>query len=242
MTCKRALSFASLLLIGGCTNTMDSGSSAADQPVAVTSAVQLVSRHGKLNITPVATANPKAPGLTTPNVLPPELIEAPVVQGSNPVENPQTVTLPGGTTATTAFYGYLGNGPLLPAAGDLPSATHLVEASKTEPDKNTYLVLSGQTGPDAAYDYGSHFLFQGHEVGAPGYITRVNLDADGAHKVTVMAATDSSGAPLADIDGSTWDPFAQRFVFTTEDPGSPGAMIKSPSTTLRSWRTLPGHS
>ena len=107
-----------------------------------------------------------------------------------PLENPQTVTLSDGTTATAAFYGYDGDGPLLPGPGDLPSATHKVEASKTEPDKNTYLVLYGQTGADASYDYGTHFLFQGHELGTPGYITRINLDADGAHKVTVMAATD----------------------------------------------------
>ena len=39
------------------------------------------------------------------------------------------------------------------------------EASKTEPDKNTYLVLEDQKGPDAGYNYGTHFLFQGHEDG-----------------------------------------------------------------------------
>jgi hypothetical protein len=66
---------------------------------------------------------------------------------SIPVENPATVTLASGPTTVT-HYGYDGNGPLLPAPGDLPSATHLVEASKTEPDKNTYLVLFNQTGAD----------------------------------------------------------------------------------------------
>ncbi|MES1207350.1 MAG: phosphatase [Pseudomonadota bacterium] len=224
MTCKRALPFASLLLIGGCTNAVTpGGSTSADQPVAVAaaSAIQLVGNHGKLNITPVPTAQPKKPGFSSPNLLPPELFETAVAQGSYPLENPQTVTLADGTTATAAYYGYDGNGPLLPAPGDLPSATHLVEASKTEPDKNTYLVLYGQTGPDASYDYGTHFLFQGHETGTPGYITRVNLDADGAHKVTVLAATDNTGAPIADIDGSTWDPFAQRLIFTTESSGAP---------------------
>ena len=43
------------------------------------------------------------------------------------------------------------------------------EAHKTEPDKNTYLVLRGQPGADPDYDYGTHFLFQGHETGPPGY-------------------------------------------------------------------------
>ena len=116
--------------------------------------------HGSLGIHPVAAANPRLVGISSPNVLPPELIETPVAQGSIPLENPTTVTLSDGTTITAAYYGYDGNGPLLPAAGDLPSATHTVEATKTEPDKNVYLVLYGQTGPDASYDYGTHFLFQ----------------------------------------------------------------------------------
>lgn len=218
MTCKRALSFASLLLIGGCTNTADTG--ASDTPVSVAAAVQLI-KHGHLGIHPVATANPKVAGVSSPNVLPPELFEGPLAQGSTPLENPQTVTLADGSSHTAAYYGYNGDGPLLPAPGDLPSAGHLVEATKTEPDKNTYLVLYGQTGPDASYDYGTHFLIQGHEGGAPGMITRINLDADGAHKVTLLAATDATGAALADIDGSTWDPFAQRLIFTTENSTGP---------------------
>ena len=36
-----------------------------------------------------------------------------------------------------------------------------------------------------------------------------------------MAATDSTGAPIADIDGSTWDPFAQKLIFTTENASAP---------------------
>ncbi len=222
MTCKHALPIASLLLIGGCTNAATTGTTAADQPVAFAagSPIGPLERHGKLNVTPVPAAQPKKAGFSAPNVLPPELIESAVVQGSFPVENPATVTLADGSARTAAYYGYQGDGPLLPAPGDLPSATHLIEASKTEPDKNTYLVLYGQTGPDASYDYGTHFLFQGHETGTPGYITRVNLDADAAHKVTVMAATDNSGAPLGDIDGATWDPFAQRLIFTTENSGA----------------------
>ncbi|HSS37565.1 MAG TPA: hypothetical protein VLT58_02235, partial [Polyangia bacterium] len=112
MTCKRALSFASLLLIGGCTNGASTGGATADQPVAVAaaSAAQLVGRHGKLNITPVPAAQPKKAGFSSPSLLPPELIETAVAQGSIPLENPQTVTLADGTTATAAFYGYNGDG------------------------------------------------------------------------------------------------------------------------------------
>src|SRR5262249_53276391 len=84
-----------------------------------------------------------------------------------------------------------------------------------------YLVLPDQRGADPDYDYGTHFLFQGHEsgVGNPkkGYITRINLDADVAHRVTLMATTDIDGNPLPTFDGSTWDPFPQRLVFRAEN-------------------------
>ena len=114
------------------------------------------------------------------------------------------------------------------------------EAQKTEPDKNTYLVLKNQTGADPNYDYGTHFLFQGHEVGAAlpnsdltqSYITRINLDADVAHRVTLLATTDSEGNPIQGIDGSTWDPWAKRLLFTTEDSSNPtyAATATYPST------------
>ncbi|HEX4667802.1 MAG TPA: hypothetical protein VH207_14505, partial [Chthoniobacterales bacterium] len=36
--------------------------------------------------------------------------------------------------------------------------------SRTEPDENTYLVLDHYPGgPTEVYEYGRHFLFQGHE-------------------------------------------------------------------------------
>jgi hypothetical protein len=162
-------------------------------------------------------ANPKAVGISAPNGLTPELVAAPVAQGSNPLENPQSVTFPSGGTATFSDYGYYGDGPHVP----LPGTT--TEATKSEPDKSTYLVLRGQKGADAGYDYGTHFVFQGHEAGAntvPGrrasYITRINLDADPAHRVTLLAWQDQAGKPLPPIDGSTWDPFASRLLFTAE--------------------------
>src|SRR5262249_58880740 len=110
-------------------------------------------------------------------VLSPGLAQIEITRGSQVLD---------GGTAAVPYYGYDGDGPLVPAAGDLPTAIHKVEATKTEPDKNTYLILKGQHGPDAQYNYGTHFLFQGHELGSPGYITRINLDADPAHRVTLM--------------------------------------------------------
>jgi hypothetical protein len=163
-------------------------------------------------------ANPKITGVVEPNVLTPELKESVVAQGAFKLEN---------GTPDVPYYGYDGNGPMVPAAGST------TEASKTEPDKNTYLVLDGQKGADPSYDYGAHFLFQGHEGGAPGNITRVNLDADVAHRVTLLATTDSTGAALPDFDGSTWDPWAQRLLFTSEGSLGGGvwqATLQAPST------------
>jgi hypothetical protein len=156
----------------------------------------------------VSPAQPKTTGVPAPTVLSPGLAQIEITRGSQPLD--------GGTSAVP-YYGYDGDGPLLPTPGDLPTASHKAEATKTEPDKNTYLVLKGQTGPDQGYDYGTHFLFQGHEHSSPGYITRINLDADAAHRVTLMATQDVNGNDLANIDGSTWDPFAKRLVFTTEN-------------------------
>lgn len=161
-------------------------------------------------LTSVPSANTKAPGVSSPNVLSPELREVTLAQGSTPLENP--------SLATSGFYGYSVDGPMLPAPGDLPSTAHKVEATKTEPDKNTYLILEGQHGIDPSYNYGTHFLYQGHEVGVngQGIVTRINLDADGAHRVTLLAEKEQDGTPLRTIDGSTWYPFSQRLLFSVE--------------------------
>ncbi len=175
--------------------------------------------HGKKGraIDSVEPANPKSTGVPEPNVLSNGLVEAVVAQGSWKLENP---------SAFTSFYGYDNDGPPVPAPGDLPSALHKVEATKTEPDKNTYLILKHQGGADPNYDYGTHFLFQGHELGAnnQGYITRINLDADGAHRVTLMATTDVNDQPLPTIDGSTWYPFSHHLLFTSESGSNASIM------------------
>ena len=138
-------------------------------------------------------------------------------------------------------YGYQDNGTFLPVPSGAikpPAAPPFsvtitqvtpVEAQKTEPDKNTYLVLDDQKGADPNYDYGRHFLFQGHEAGTPGSITRINLDADGPHRVTLMAtkvatAPGPNGRNLPTIDGSTWDPWANRLLFTAESSAPNGGV------------------
>src|SRR5215468_7625764 len=78
-------------------------------------------------LTHVPAANPRVVGVTAPTILSPELAQIVAAQGSMPVENPLDAV---------KYYGYLNDQPnLLPAPGSN------VEASKTEPDKNTYLVL-----------------------------------------------------------------------------------------------------
>lgn len=174
-------------------------------------------------LTSVSTANTRSAGYAPASKLSPELEQVTVAQGSTPLENP---------SALTSYYGY--DNDLLNEAGQpvmVPSpASAGKEAHKTEPDKNTYLVFpNGLSGADPNYDYGTHFLFQGHEGGAngAGYITRINLDADHAHRVTLMATKDAFGNQLAAIDGSTWDPFSKKLLFTTEN-ASAGTYTMTP--------------
>jgi len=168
--------------------------------------------------TGVPSANPRSLGVVAPNILSPELTEAIVAQGAMKLENP---------SGPLSHYGYNNDGTMI------PTGNPAVEATKTEPDKNTYLVLKGQKGFDPLYDYGTHFLYQGHESGVVipplvpknngdfthpeiGYITRINLDADGAHRVTLLATQDNNHVALPDFDGSVWYPFSKMLLFTAE--------------------------
>jgi hypothetical protein len=174
-------------------------------------------------LTAVPVANAKTAGFAAPNVLSPELDLRLVATGSIKLD---------GATAATQYYGYTAAGtigPMVPVLGNPAAPTlPLVEAGKSEPDKNTYLVfdpargLPQQLGADPAYDYGIHFLYQGHEAGVHGALTRINLDADGAHRVTLMADRLADGSVLPSIDGSTWDPFAARLLLTGEEASFTG--------------------
>jgi hypothetical protein len=183
--------------------------------VAATGVVVAASVAGpSVDFTNVAAANAKVPGYDPPNVLSPELQEIEWARGSTALEN--------GVSGAVKEYGYDDNGPNVPVVGPASGGNLTLqggaqlEAQKTEPDKNTYLVLTGQKGADPNYDYGTHFLFQGHEAGSPGLITRINLDAHGPHRVTLLATQDVDGIDLPTFDGSTWDPWAQRLLFTSE--------------------------
>jgi hypothetical protein len=164
----------------------------------------------------VPTANTRSDGYSPASRLSPELRQFVVAQGSTRLENPSDLT---------SYHGYY-NDVLNPSGQPqmLPLSGALTEAQVSEPDKNTYLVFSrGLSGADPKYNYGHDFLFQGHELGVAGnsYLTRINLDADAAHRVTLLATKDANGKPLAGIDGSTWDPWARRLLLTTENESRP---------------------
>jgi len=168
------------------------------------------------NLTGLAAANTRSDGFAPAGKLSPELKQHVVAQGSTRLEN---------SSALTSFYGY--DNDVLNASGNpqmVPvPANPGKEAHKTEPDKNVFLVFKrGLDGADPGYDYGSDFLFQGHESGVGGAdLTRINLEADYEHRVTLLATTDVNGKPLAPIDGITWDPWAKRLLLTTESSGAP---------------------
>src|SRR5258708_3941781 len=71
-------------------------------------------------------------------------------------------------------------------SGSITTFGVLTDGTLTEPDENTYVVLDGNPGgPDPGYDYGRHFLFQGHENGGnQAYMTGSNLDVTStAHRI-----------------------------------------------------------
>jgi hypothetical protein len=174
------------------------------------------------DLTSVASANTRAVGYAPSSKFSVELAGQVVAQGATPLENP---------TSLTGFYGYQND---VVSAGDptkpqmVPTQGVATEAQKTEPDENAYLSFKHALhGPDPDYYYGKRFLYQGHEAAASlngarqGYITRINLDADPAHRVTLLATRDSSGVAINTIDGVGWDPWAQKLIFTTENVNAP---------------------
>jgi len=115
------------------------------------------------------------------------------------------------------------------ASGLITTFGFLNDNTPTEPDQNTYLILDHNPGgPTPDYDYGRHFLFQGHENSSDlAYITRINLDiVNPDHRVTLMTPVGVDGLThFNSIDGSTWDPFSKTLLFAQED-GNAGGVIE----------------
>jgi hypothetical protein len=143
-------------------------------------------------------ANPVA---VADNVYSPEFGAALVMEGLDLLENPSGVI--------TQF-------------GNLSSG------GRTEPDENTYLILDHNPGgPTEGYDYGRHFLFQGHEnSGDLAHVTRINLDvASPDHRITLLTPVGEDGfTHFNSIDGSTWNPFSQTMLFAQEAAANGGVI------------------
>jgi Alkaline phosphatase PhoX len=154
-------------------------------------------------IGPVTSAVPQARHRIAhpPTLIAPQYKLKEIVNGFAPLENPSGII---------TNFGFLNDFPPQP-----------IEATKTEADENTYLVFNDNPGgPTEGYDYGRHFLFQGHEVfsGDIAYMTRINLDVtDPAHRITLLTPVGEDGLThINDIDGSTYDPFTGTLLFTSE--------------------------
>jgi hypothetical protein len=123
--------------------------------------------------------------------------------------------------------------PLENPSGVIISFGELSTGVGTEPDQNTYVVFNHNPGgADKHYDYGRHFLFQGHENGANlAYVTRINLDVkDKAHKITLLTPTAADGLThFSFIDGSTYNPFTKTLLFTQENGAAGGVIEITPS-------------
>ena len=115
------------------------------------------------------------------------------------------------------------------SSGVITKFGNLSTGGRTEPDENTYLILDHNPGgPTEGYDYGRHFLFQGHEnSGNLAYVTRINLDvASPDHRITLLTPVGMNGLTgFNSIDGSTWDPFSRTLLFAQE-AGPNGGVIE----------------
>jgi hypothetical protein len=143
-----------------------------------------------------------------PNLIAPQFRLEEITNGFALLENPSGVI---------TNFGFL---------NDFPPQT--VEATKTEPDQNLFLVFNnGLSGPASGYNYGTRFIFQGHENAHDlAYVTRVNLDvSDPAHRITLLTPEGADGLThFNSIDGSTYDPFTETLLFTQENGSSGGVM------------------
>ena len=151
----------------------------------------------------VPSANLKG-ATTSSTLIDPDFRTRLLAEGTDPLENPSGVI---------TKYGMLSDGTL------------------TEPDENTYLVFpKNPGGPSLHYDYGRHFLYQGHENGAPkAYVTRINLDVPRGdiHRITLLTPVDpaTGNTGLGSVDGSTYNPFTQTLLFTQE-AGNAGEVVQ----------------
>ena len=174
------------------------------------------------DLTTVPAAAPKAAGYAPASQLSTELRQTLVAQGSMPLENPQGIV---------GWYGYENDAPspTTPRChSSFPQRAARRRRRRPSPTRTPTSSSRASTEPIRDYDYGTHFLFQGHEGGA----TVDGHDAGLHHAHQPRRRRRAPGHADGDqgrrratrsptIDGSTWDPFAQRLLLTTENATAP---------------------
>jgi len=174
---------------------------------------------GKITGVPFANSKSGHPD----NILSPGFKLVLVAQGIDPLENP---------SGLITNFGLLNDG-----------LTQKFEPTHTEADENTYLVFDHNLGgPTPGFNYGRHYLFQGHENGVPrAYVTRINLDVkDPNHRITLLTPVGADGTTgFGSVDGSSWNPFTKTLLFTQER-GTGGGVIEITPDWPSQVRTLDG--
>jgi Bacterial protein of unknown function (DUF839) len=170
--------------------------------------------------------NPQPREGTPPNIFANGFVAKPVALGSDALEN---------AIGQYAHYGFVSDKGL---GSDAPTSGL---DTKSEPDQNTYVVTSKNPGgPTKGYDYGRHFLIQGHEIFGgsnnnidKAYLTRINLDVkDPKHRITLLIepGAESNGVQstgIRSIDGSNYDPYTGQLLFSAE-AGKFGYLLATP--------------
>jgi len=201
---------------------------------------QTISRKRKASALAVALSVASALAAAQPSLADPSFNIGAGVQTVNPhVGHPDNILPPGFSLRLIAH----GEDPIENPSGSITQYGFLSHGTRTEPDENTYLVLDHNPGgPTPGYDYGSHFLFQGHENGGNlAFATRINLDVtDPAHRITLLTPVGTDGLThFNSIDGSTWNPHTQTLLFTQE-AGTNGGVIEISPEWGSTARTLYG--
>ncbi len=169
-------------------------------------------------LTSVPTANLKSPGYAPASRLSPELRQVVVAQGATALENPQGIV---------TNYGYENDVPST-RPGRAADAADTGLGERGAEDRTGQEHLPGlQEGPARsrpAYNYGSHFLYQGHELGAtvngrPRATSRASTSMPTAHTASRSSPGRTRPANRSQpIDGSTWDPFARPAALHDREP------------------------
>ena len=161
---------------------------AAGVLAAAVAAVGYSTPPGSTDFTNVANPQPRTVGVAAPSALSAELDEVIVAQGSMKLD---------GGTAANPYYGYDGNRS--DGAGAQLATPRRRRRSPTR--TRTSCSRTGSRAPTRTTTTAPTSSSRVMSSGSPGFITRVNLDADAAHRVTLLASKDVGGNDLKTIDG-----------------------------------------